>query len=127
MLKKVLFVLALFWGGLIAFFCLIKSSDVPQVSIPNLDKVVHAFFYFVFTTLWVLFFKKHIGAAGISKLLVISFVFSFFFGILIEILQELFTATRHADALDVLANLSGATLSVFVIMLLNKYNKLDKI
>ena len=127
MLKKVLFFLALFWGGLIAFFCLIKSSDVPQVSIPNLDKLVHAFFYFVFTILWFLFFKKHIGATGIFKALVISFVFSFLFGVSIEILQELFTATRHADVLDVLANLSGATLSVFVIMLLIKFNKLDKI
>lgn len=127
MLKKALFFLALFWGGLIAFFCLIKSSDVPQVSIQNLDKVVHAFFHFIFTTLWVLFFKKHFGAASISKALVISFVFSLFFGILIEILQELCTTTRHADVFDVLANLLGATLSVIVIMLLNKYNKLDKI
>ena len=127
MLKKAFFFLALLWGGVIAFFCLIKSSDVPQVSIPNLDKVVHAFFHFVFTSLWFLVFKKQFSVGSISKALVISFIVSLFFGISIEILQELFTTTRHADVFDVLANVSGATLAVIVILLLNKYKKLDKI
>ena len=127
MLKKAIFFLALFWGGVIAFFCLIQSSDVPQVSLPNLDKGVHAFFHFVFTSLWFLFLKKQLSAPSIRIALLISFAFSLFFGISIEILQELFTTTRHADILDVSANVSGATLAVIVILLLNKYKKLDKI
>ncbi|MFI0490014.1 VanZ family protein [Flavobacterium sp.] len=104
---------------------MIKSSNIPQVNIQNLDKVVHAFFHFVFTSLWFLFFRKQFSNFKISKLLIISVGFSLFFGILIEILQELCTTTRHADVFDVLANFSGATLAVLVIMLLNKYNKLD--
>ncbi len=124
-LKKIFFFLALFWTGIITFLCLIKSSNIPQVNIQNLDKVVHAFFHFVFTSLWFLFFRKQFSNFKISKLLIISVGFSLFFGILIEILQELCTTTRHADVFDVLANFSGATLAVLVIMLLNKYNKLD--
>ncbi len=127
MLKNIFLFLALFWTGIIAFFCLIKSSDIPQVSIQNLDKIVHAFFYFVFTLLWFLFLRKQFINAKISKILISSAVFSVFFGILIEILQELCTTTRHADVFDVLANLSGATLAVVALLLLNKYNKLDKI
>ena len=124
MLKKVFFSLALFWTGIIVFFCLIKSSDIPKIDINNLDKVIHAFFHFVFTSLWVLFFRKQFSRVKISKLLIISFLFSLFFGILIEILQELFTTTRHADLYDIVSNLLGAIIAVIIILLFNKHNKL---
>lgn len=128
MLKQLFFWLAIFWTGLILISCLIQSSDIPQISIPNLDKVVHAFFHFVFTTLWFLFFKKRLNSVNNSKPLAISFVLSVFFGIGIEIFQGLFTATRSADVFDVLANITGATLAVVLIVLLNKYSRIiDKI
>jgi VanZ family protein len=121
-LKQVFFLAAIFWTGIIAFFCLVQLNNVPFTSVSNLDKLVHTFFYFVFTSLWFLFFKKHLSNSNGLKPLVISFLLSFVFGISIEILQELFTATRHADLFDVLANLFGATLAaVVVIIFLNMY------
>ena len=120
MLKRIFLVLAIAWTGVILFLCLIKSSDLPQVSIQNLDKVVHAFFHFMFTSLWFLFFRTKINSLTITKPLVISFVFSVFFGILIEILQSLCTTTRTADVFDVLANVTGASLAVILIVWLNK-------
>ena len=120
MLKRIFLVLAIAWTGVILFLCLIKSSDLPQVSIQNLDKVVHAFFHFMFTSLWFLFFRTKINSLTITKPLVISFVFSVFFGILIEILQSLCTTTRTADVFDVLANVTGASLAVIFIVWLNK-------
>ena len=127
-LKKVFLFLALFWAGVIAFFCLVDSSEIPEVniSIENLDKVVHVFFHFVFTLLLYFFFKKLFNSADKIKPLVISIVISFFFGIIIEILQELCTATRHADLFDILANLFGASLSAVIIMVLNKFANLEK-
>jgi VanZ family protein len=113
---------ALFWSGVILFFCLIKASDLPQVEVPNLDKVIQATFHFVFTVLWFLFFKKKLKTSNIFRSLLISFVFSFFFGVTIEIMQQVFTTTRSADVLDELANLSGASLAVITIVLLNKFN-----
>jgi VanZ family protein len=56
--------------------------------------------------------------------LIASFLFSVFFGIGIEIAQELFTTTRHAEVFDVLANLSGATLMVAVVILFGLNTKL---
>jgi VanZ family protein len=126
--KRIFFFAALFWTGVILFFCLIKSSDIPQVNVPYLDKAVHATFHFVFTVLWFLFFKKKLKTANSFRPLVISFVFSFFLGVAIELMQQFFTTTRTADVLDELANLSGATLAVIGIVLLNKYNGiLDRI
>ena len=113
---------ALFWSGVILFFCLIKASDLPTINVPNLDKAIHATFHFVFTVLWFLFFKKKLNTSNIFRPLVISFVFSFFFGVAIELMQEFFTTTRSADVLDELANLSGATLAVVTVVVLNRFN-----
>ncbi len=123
MLRQVFFWLAITWTGIILFLCLVKSSDLPQVNMQNLDKVVHAFFHFVFTTLWYLVFKKRMNSSTITKPLVVSFMFSVFFGILVEILQWLCTTTRTADVFDVLANVTGATLAVIGIILLDKYSQ----
>jgi len=121
-LKQLFFWIALFWTLAIAFFCLIKASNIPDVtmSIPNLDKIVHAFFHFSFTILWFLFFQKQYKEANSIKLLIITVLLSISFGIAIEIIQELFTTTRKADAFDVLANFSGAILASILLLYLNK-------
>jgi len=127
-LKQIFFCAALFWTGIILFFCLIKSSDIPTVNIQNLDKVIHAFFHFVFVWLWFLFLKKKLNTSSNDKILIVSLVFSFFFGIGIEMMQQFFTVTRSADILDILANLFGAILAIITIVLLNKFNGIvDKI
>lgn len=128
MLKQVFFFAALFWTGVILFFCLIKSSDIPQIEIPNLDKVIHAFFHFVFVWLWFLFFKKKLMSPNNYNLLAITFVFSLILGIVIEMIQQFFTVSRSGDPLDVLANIFGAALAFISIVLLNKFNGIvDKI
>jgi glycopeptide antibiotics resistance protein len=122
-LKQVFFWLAIFWTGIVTFLCLVQLNNVPFRSVSNLDKLVHTFFHFVFTMLWFLFFKKQLNSLDSSKPLGISFLLSFVFGISIEILQELFTTTRHADVFDVLANLFGAILATLAIVFLNKYKE----
>ena len=112
---------AFFWTGIIAYFCLVQLNNVPFATVSNLDKLVHTFFHLVFTSLWFLFFKKHLSNSNSLKPLLISFLLSFGFGISIEILQEFFTTTRHADLFDVLANLIGATIAILVFVLWNRF------
>jgi VanZ family protein len=125
--KQFYFWAALSWTGVIAYFCLTPSSNLPSISIPYLDKFVHACFHFIFTLFWFLFFKKQLNSPNVIKPLGLSFVLSVFFGIGIEILQELSTTTRRGDVIDILANLSGAILAVCVILFLNKYTSLNKV
>lgn len=126
--RQIYFCAALFWSGFIIFICLLKSSDIPQIAIPYLDKVIHAGLHFVFTLLWFFYFKNKIGSLKNLKLLLISLVLSIFFGIVIEMMQKFFTVTRRADVLDVIANLFGACLAVVSIIYLNKYKQIiDKI
>lgn len=127
MLKQIVFWIALFWTGVVLFLSLVQADKIPAVNIENLDKVVHAFFHFVFTSLWILFFKTQIKDPDSYKPYVISFLFSVLFGITVEMLQGQYTTTRKEDALDVLANLVGATLAVFSFILYFKNKRLNKI
>lgn len=120
MLKNFYFCVALLWTGIVAYLCLIKSSSVPVVQIANLDKIVHAFFHFVFTLLWFLFFKNQFLGMSIFKKAIIPLLLSIFFGLLIEFFQNIFTVTRMAEIYDVFANILGAIFAVILILLYNK-------
>jgi VanZ family protein len=121
--KQLYFWAALVWSGIITFFCLVQLNNVPLGNVSNLDKLVHAFFHFVLTTLCFLFLKSNSSNLNNLKPLLFSFLFSVFFGIAIEVAQNLLTETRQADVFDVLANMSGATLSIALIWLFNLNTK----
>lgn len=125
--KQLLLIWALICSGIIAYFCLIDSSSIPVVSIPSIDKIVHFCFHFGFTISWIVFFKKELKGkeADDYKAYLISFIFSVFFGITIEILQSVLTTTRASDVTDVLANALGATIAVFTAIAFKK--QIDKI
>ena len=93
-------------------------------NVSHFDKLVHSFFHFVLTLFCFLFLKSYVTNANRFKPLISSFLFSVFFGLGIEIAQELVTETRHADILDFLANVSGATLAVGVVLLFGLSTKL---
>jgi len=114
-LKQFYFGAAVFWTGIIVYFSLVQCNDLPFKSVSNIDKLVHSFFHFVFIILWFLYFNIKLKCLKLTKFLLISVVFSMFFGIGIEILQEILTTSRHADVVDVFANISGASLaSIFI-------------
>jgi VanZ family protein len=125
--KQLLLIWAIICSGIIAYFCLIDSGKLPIVNFPSIDKIVHFCFHFGFTISWIVFFKKELKGkeADDYKAYLISFIFSVFFGITIEILQSVLTITRASDVTDVLANALGATIAVFTAIAFKK--QLDKI
>jgi VanZ family protein len=125
--KQLLLFWAIICSGIITYFCLTDSSNIPAVNFPNIDKIVHFCFHFGFTISWILFFKKELKGKSTDdfKAYLISFIFSVFFGITIEILQGVFTKTRAADVTDILGNAIGATAAVFTAIAFKK--QIDKI
>jgi VanZ family protein len=113
--KQLLLIWAIICSGIITYFCLTDSSNIPAINFPSIDKIVHFCFHFGFTISWILFFKKELKGkdADDYKAYLISFIFSVFFGITIEILQSALTVTRASDVTDVLANALGAVVAVF--------------
>ncbi|WJS96357.1 VanZ family protein [Flavobacterium johnsoniae] len=125
--KQLLLIWAIICSGIIAYLCLTDSGNLPAVNFPSLDKIVHFCFHFGFTISWILFFKKELKGkeADDYKAYLISFIFSVFFGITIEIMQNALTVTRAADISDVLANALGAFTAVFSAIAFKK--QMDKI
>lgn len=116
-LKKALFFSAIGWTVLIAVLCLVKFTDLPSFGVSGADKYVHFTFHFVFTLLWGFYFWLKLKEKTISKIVRVV-ILSLCYGILIEILQETCTTTRHSDIFDVLANLSGAIVALGLFVLI---------
>jgi VanZ family protein len=125
--KQLLLIWAIICSGIITYFCLTNSSNIPAINFPSIDKIVHFCFHFGFTVSWILFFKKELKGkeANDYKAYLISFIFSVFFGITIEVLQGILTTTRTPDVTDVLANTIGATIAIFSAIAFRK--QIDKI
>lgn len=115
-LKNVIFCSAIAWTTLIAFFCLVKLNNLPSISVSSADKYVHFTFHFVFTLLWGFYIFLNQHQLELKKIGILVFV-SLCYGIVIELMQELFTTTRHADVFDVLANLTGATIAFLLLVI----------
>ena len=119
MLKKALFGFAICWTVIIAFLCLITFRELPSIGVAGADKYVHVVLHFAFIMFWGFYVSLTQNEIKISKIIRLV-ILSILYGIVIEVLQELFTTTRHADILDVLANFTGAILALMAFVLMKK-------
>nr|WP_252730077.1 VanZ family protein [Zobellia uliginosa] len=93
-----------------------SDTDVADIDIPNLDKVVHFSFYFGAAFLAVLFFREVTnGAMPLRKAFLLALFGAIGYGIVIEVLQYALTANRHGDIFDALANSVGAIMGSLLI------------
>lgn len=122
MLKKNTFLLfAIFWTVIITFLSLATIDKMgSQIKIPNKDKIVHFVFYFLFVILWI---KANNENNGFLKKTISILFIAIVYGIVMEFCQKIFTTTRAADILDVLANTLGATTGYLIS---NHYFKIKK-
>lgn len=120
LVRKYLLPAAIGWTMLIAVMCLVSFGQLPSIGIGGADKYVHVVFHFGFFVLWFLHFRR---PDNFDKLMARVFLASLLYGIAIEVAQELFTATRHADIYDVMANTTGAFMAVAAIMIVNYHCK----
>ena len=120
--KQIILWLAFIWTAIVTFFCLASFNELPKIEVTNFDKLGHISFHFGITFLWFLVFKFKLLNEN-KKALKKAFLFSFFYGVTIEIFQDQFTETRSGDVLDVLANTSGSVLAILFILFCIKYTK----
>lgn len=115
---KIIRFFAVLYTITIIYGSLIKTSNIPELYLGLSDKVIHAVAYFFLSCIWFFgvfskksnFFKTIFAVAGII----------FIFGIIIEVLQEVFSTGRQADFYDVMANCVGILAASVLIISLNK-------
>jgi VanZ family protein len=118
-LKKYSLGLAIGWTLLIAVLCLVKFGSLPSFSVSSADKYIHIILHFGFTLFWGFYFSQKQNQIALPTIINIV-ILSVLYGILVEVLQETFTTTRHADIFDVLANLVGALIALGVFTFIKK-------
>jgi hypothetical protein len=101
-------IFALIYSALIIYLGLSESEVISSYSSFKInDKLVHLISYFLFYFLW----HNPFNYLFNSKALFYLFIFSFAFGVFIELGQKYLTLTRNAEFLDIAYNLIGIQLA----------------
>ncbi len=106
-MKLVFSGISLMWLSVVTFLSLMNPTYSEASLFPNSDKAVHFLMYGIMA----IFLLSRLQLEdGISQqlVLIITVISVIIFGGLLEIAQELFTATRQASVWDFLANGLGA-------------------
>lgn len=103
------------WAILIFVLSIIPGKDLPETEIIDFDSICHLLFYAVLMLLLVVGFLKqyeyrHFRYHAISFALLGSFVY----GVLIEVVQQLFCDERYFDVKDILANFIGSIVGIIM-------------
>lgn len=125
--RKLVFLLGIFWTGFIVFACLLEGSALPKssfINIPNKDKVAHFLFYFIFSVLWYIFFKKKY-TTELNKIKhgLVIFTVATCIGGIVEICQYYYTNTRSAEWADFIANALGSATGLLIIITTTRQRK----
>jgi len=121
MLKRWALPIVLLYGLALTVGSLAKTGGMPELGSSYDDKIYHTLAYTIFTILVYngLRFKSRKSRIFTAVALVIAY------GIIIELLQYLFTSYRTLDGYDILANAMGALLAMSM-LLVRREMKLKK-
>ena len=107
------------WVLIILIACSTPGEKLPGAPFLNFDKLIHFFFYGMLQLLLLRGLLLQYQFKFIQKnYLSISFIFSSFYGILIEILQGYVFRNRSLDTHDMIANVIGVILATIIWILL---------
>ncbi len=110
--KTVLFI-AVLYSTVITILFFLPSQDLPNTRLPGADKVIHALIYFILANVWLLYLYLKKDFQLNTKWILALLVSLLLYGIIVEIIQGLFTDNRSADIFDVAANLIGSVLGIY--------------
>lgn len=110
---KTLLLLALFYTLLISIAFLVPGGSIPSTELP-IDKFVHVTIHAGLLFVWALFFLKKYNNKIAAKTFFLVAISCLLYGIIIEVLQETFVASRHSDVMDLVANAVGILIGSIV-------------
>ncbi|MFT5251014.1 MAG: VanZ family protein [bacterium] len=87
-------------------------KETRTINFIPIDKLIHVLIYLSLSFLWISYSNR---VANYKKTVTIMIMLlCFFYGIIIEVIQELFIPLRKADLFDVSANMIGAILGALL-------------
>lgn len=101
---------------------LISPNNLIKPSVQVSDKFVHTTAYFILTLSWLLSFRL---VLRLMKQLILILFIVFIYGIIIEVMQEIFTSYREADYYDILANFIGISIAGIAFYFIFQKNQMN--
>jgi len=117
--RNYFFYVSVFITTAITVGSLIPLKNGLGIGVQVSDKILHASGYFLLTISWLLTLRPK---TYLWKSIILVTLTVFIYGIIIEILQGVFTYNRQADIYDVFANLSGITIAMLFFAFVLKKN-----
>ncbi len=115
--KKRARLIAILWTLLVFTVCLMPAKDIPEINVPLIDKWVHFLLFGAFA-----FFCLCSRPSKSFLFLFLIFVFSVFYGWLIETLQGAFPFLgRTYELMDIVADGIGGFIGITVFYFLFRY------
>lgn len=108
-----LLLLALGYTLLISIAFLVPGRSIPSTELP-IDKFVHVSIHAGLFFIWALYFFRKQNNTIATRVFALVAIFCLLYGIIIEVIQEVFVALRHSDVLDLVANTAGILLGAIV-------------
>jgi len=119
-LKKLSLIISTLYTLTLTAFSLIHLKAVV-VDLPSFnDKLAHTLAHFIFVILWFVALHYKLKFKYNRAIVVVS-LFSFVYGVLIELLQGWITVSRQSDFKDVFANLLGTIIAIIVLLCVKKH------
>lgn len=109
------FLIAISWLLIITFLHFIPGPDLPQsywLNIFQIDKIVHAFIFCVGVYLFAIALSQKQKKSFLTLLISLFILY----GLMLELVQELFFVYRTADLFDWLFDIIGAFLGGWIFM-----------
>ena len=110
-LKKWALPILVIYVLLITIASLANVGDLPSMGSSFDDKILHFLAYFVFGLIVYNYFEE----LNLKHVLLVSAISVIFYGIIIEILQQVMTSYRTLDMYDALANTLGVVFATIII------------
>lgn len=110
---KATLLLPVLYSCAISVLFFLPTNELPKVQFFAADKLVHGFIYFVLVNLWLYYLYSKNNFQFENKWILILLLTALLYGIIIEIFQGWFSASRSADFFDVVANFMGSLLGIF--------------
>lgn len=115
------------WAALIIILSCLPEDNIPSPKwdiLPYQDKILHLIFYCVLSLFFIkayqLQYKKPLLNPGV---ILISLAFIFVFGMILEIVQEIFIRSRNGEIMDLVFNIIGLIIALVLLYLLNYFKK----
>jgi glycopeptide antibiotics resistance protein len=110
------------WAIIIGVLSFMPTDDLDTrkwFEFEHQDKLLHLFFYGVFSFLVFRSFTSYFNTSKPSWLIyLLTFLVIFLYGLVIEIIQGRFTASRQGDIADLIFNLTGYMIAMLFLLLI---------